>query len=254
MLGLFLFLILEFFYRRSVFLRASNPRTFSIFQNPSFVLLGAFSFLLVLYSQIYASKGLLDRPRDLLSPPPGIEHFAFGYKDVTADFLWIRAIQDFDYCDHQIYKNVCIGKGWLFRMLNAITDLSPNFRMPYATGAVALSVMVSDIEGAARIFDKGVSEFPNDWPILYRAAYHYLYEVKDKKKAADLFIRAGRNGAPQWVFSLAGGLYNESNDRGAAEAVLAEMIKTEVDPTIIKRLQEKLENLRANATPMYPGQ
>lgn len=227
---------------------ARKARTFSVFQNPSFALLGIFSFLLVLYSQIYAGKGLLDRPRDLLSPPPGIEHFTFGHKDITADFLWIRAIQDFDYCDHQISKNICTGKSWLYRMLNAITDLSPKFRMPYATGAVALSVMVSDVEGAATIFNKGIAEFPNDWPILYRAAYHYLYEVKDKKKAADLFIRAGRNGAPAWVFSLAGGLYNESNERQAAEAVLAEMIKTEVDPAIIKRLEEKLANLRANST------
>ncbi|MBS1970782.1 MAG: hypothetical protein JSU04_10765 [Bdellovibrionales bacterium] len=167
---------------------------------------------------------------------------------MTADFLWIRAIQDFDYCDQQIAKNLCVGKGWLYRMLNAITELSPKFRMPYATGAVALSVMVSDVEGAAQIFDKGVREFPNDWPILYRAAYHSLYEVKDKKKAADLFIRAGRNGAPPWVFSLAGGLYNESNDRVAAEAVLAEMIKTEVDPIIIKRLEDKLAKIREAPT------
>jgi len=222
-------------------------------KNPSFVLLGFFSFFLVLYSQIYASKGLLEKSRDLLAPPSGIEHFTFGHRDVAADFFWVRAIQDFDYCDQHIAKNLCIGKGWLFRMLNTITDLSPNFRMPYATGAVALSVMVSDIEGAAQIFDKGVTNFPNDWPILYRAAYHYLYEVKDKKKAADLFIRAGRNGAPQWVFSLAGGLYNDSNERVAAEAVLSEMIKTEIDPAIIKRLEEKLKNIRENVTPSYPS-
>lgn len=226
---------------------------FESHKNPSFILLGFFSFLLVLYSQIYAGKGLLDKPRDLLSPPPGIDHFTFGHKDITADFLWIRAIQDFDYCDQQIAKHLCVGKGWLYRMLDAITELSPKFRMPYATGAVALSVLVSDVEGAARIFDKGVENYPNDWPILYRAGYHYLYEVKDKKKAADLFIRAGRNGAPQWVFSLAGGLYNETNQRVAAEAVLAEMIKTEIDPTIIKRLEEKLANLRANSTPDHPN-
>ncbi len=210
-------------------------------KNPSFTLLGFFSFLLVIFSQIYASKGLLEKPRDLLAPPVGIEHFTFGHRDVTADVLWIRAIQDFDYCDQEIAKNLCVGKGWLYRMLNAITDLSPKFRMPYATGAIALSVMVSDVDGAARIFDKGVAQFPNDWPILYRAAYHYLYEVKDKKRAADLFVRAGRNGAPSWVYSLAGGLYNESNERVSADAILLEMIKTEVDPTIIKRLQEKLK-------------
>ncbi|MGZ3803121.1 MAG: hypothetical protein ACXVB4_02850 [Pseudobdellovibrionaceae bacterium] len=215
-------------------------------------MLGFFSFLLVLYSQIYAGKGLLDRSRDLLSPPRGLEHFTFGHRDVTSDFFWIRAIQDFDYCEQQLSKNLCKGKGWLFRMLDMITDLSPSFRMPYATGAMSLSVMVSDIDGATAIFEKGIKQFPKDWPILYRAAYHYLYEVKSKRKAADLFIRAGRNGAPPWVFSLAGGLYNESSERVAAEAVLQEMIKTEVDPSLVKRLKEKLENIRANSTPQYP--
>ncbi|HEY8271289.1 MAG TPA: hypothetical protein VIG33_10410 [Pseudobdellovibrionaceae bacterium] len=213
-------------------------------KSSSFSLLGLFSFFLIMYSHIYASKGLLEKPRDLLSPPAGVEHFTFGHRDVTADFLWIRAIQDFDYCDQQIAKNLCVSKGWLYRMLNTITDLSPTFRMPYATGAVALSVLVSDIEGAARIFDKGIENYPKDWRILYRAAYHYLYEVKNKKKAADLFIRAGREGAPAWVFSLAGGLYNDSNERAAAEAVLQEMLKTEMEPIIIKRLQEKLEKIR----------
>lgn len=215
-------------------------------KNPSITLLGFFSVFVVLFSQIYASKGLLEKPRDFLAPPLGIEHFTFGHRDVTADFFWVRAIQDFDYCDQQIEKNLCKGNSWLYRMLDTITNLSPQFRMPYATGAVALSVMVSDVKGAAEIFDKGIEQFPNDWPILYRAAYHSLYEVKDKKKAADLFMRAGRNGAPPWVFSLAGGLYNDANERVAAEAVLSEMIKGEKDPSLIKRLEEKLDNIRAN--------
>lgn len=226
-------------------------KAFYFYKNPSFTLLGFFSFFLVLFSQIYASKGLLEKPRDLLSPPPGIEHFTFGHRDVTADFLWVRAIQDFDYCEQSIAKGLCVGKGWLYRMVNTITNLSPKFRMPYATGAIALSVMVSDISGAAHIFDKGIENFPNDWPILYRAAYHNLYEVKDKKKAADLFIRAGRNGAPSWVFSLAGGLYNESNERKLAEAILQEMIELEVDVKIVGRLREKLKSLRSNSTPAY---
>jgi hypothetical protein len=221
-------------------------------KNPSFVLLGFFSFFLVLYSQIYAGKGLLQKPRDLLSPPAGIEHFTFGHREVTADFFWVRAIQDFDFCEQNVSQHVCTGKGWLFRMLDSITDLAPSFRMPYATGAMALSVMVSDIQGATRIFEKAVIAFPHDWPILYRAAYHYLYEVRDKKRAAELFMAAGRNGAPSWVFSLAGGLYNESKETVAAEAVLKEMIKMEVHPSLIKRLTEKLQNLRKNSDPQYP--
>lgn len=141
---------------------------FDFSKNPSFTLLGFFSFLVLVFSQIYAGKGLLDKPRELLSPPVGLQHFTFGHNDLTADILWIRTIQDFDYCDHPISENQCKGNSWLYRMLDAVTELSPKFRMPYAMGAVALSVLVSDIEGAAKIFDRGTQEYPNDWPSTLR--------------------------------------------------------------------------------------
>ena len=39
--------------------------------------------------------------------------------------------------------------------------------------------------------------------ILYKAAYHYLYELQELPRAAELLIRAGDSGAPVWVKSLA---------------------------------------------------
>ena len=90
-------------------------KLFDFAKNPSITLLGFFSFFLILYSQIYAGKGLLEKPRHLLSPPTGIENLTFGHRDVIADFLWIRAIQDFDYCDQEIAQNLCGKEGdWLY--------------------------------------------------------------------------------------------------------------------------------------------
>ncbi|MCB0384205.1 MAG: hypothetical protein KDD43_02335, partial [Bdellovibrionales bacterium] len=36
-----------------------------------------------------------------LRPPENIEHFTFGYRDSIADGLWIRTIQDFEFCGSQ---------------------------------------------------------------------------------------------------------------------------------------------------------
>lgn len=173
-----------------------------------------------------------------------IERISFGYQEVIADTLWIRAIQDFDYCEQEIAKRICKNNSWLYKMLDAITKLSPNFRIAYAAGGLALTVIISDIDGATQIFDKGVKAFPNDWPILYRAAYHYLYEVNDKEHAARLMKQAADNGAPAWLYALAGRLYSDSGHLELAERILQEMIETNQDEILIKRLRDKIASMQ----------
>ncbi|AHZ86502.1 hypothetical protein Bb109J_c1165 [Bdellovibrio bacteriovorus] len=210
------------------------------------ITLGIFSFSLILVSLVNVSN-IQHTQKNLIAPPPLVEHMTFGYGEAIADLLWIRALQDFDYCDQQVGENVCRNNSWLYQMLNATTNLSPHFRIPYAAGALALTVIITDIDGATKIFDKGVKAFPNDWPILYRAAYHYMYEVKDNKRAAELLIQAGKNGAPPWVFTLAGRLYSDAGNLELAESVLQDMIKTEQDPVLIKRLRDKIESMKLAA-------
>lgn len=222
--------------------KRENPVVVRILKIPS-LWLGIFSLLCVFISlKNWTTSGA--SYRDLMAPPPGIERFTFGYEEVSADLLWIRTLQDFDYCEKSLSEGVCINNSWLYHMLDAVTNLAPHFRIPYAAGGLALTVLISDIEGATKIFDKGVVAFPHDWPLLYRAAYHYLYEVKDKKRAADLLIQAGQNGAPPWVFSLAGRLYSDNGYMDLAESLLANMIQAHQDPAIIHRLQQKIQSMK----------
>ena len=208
------------------------------------VLLGIFALLMVCSTVNYNFSSPIAHQRQLIAPPPMVEHLSFGYQEAIANILWIRAVQDFDYCDREIADKVCLNNSWLYKMLDAITNLSPHFRIPYAAGALALTVIITDIDGATKIFDKGVKAYPNDWPILYRAAYHYMYEVKDNKRAAELLIQAGKNGAPPWVFTLAGRLYSDAGNLELAESVLQDMINTEQDPVLIKRLQDKIQSMK----------
>lgn len=217
---------------------AQLAKSLNIREIPSMIL-GVFAFFVVVLSERY-SQSLVVQTRELISPPPMLERFSFGYSEVLADSLWIRALQDFDYCEQEVAKKVCVNNTWLYKMLDAITTLSPHFRMPYATGGLALSVLVNDIEGGAKFYNKGVKAFPTDWPILYRAAYHFLYEVQDKKRAAELLVEAGKYGAPPWVFTLAGRLFTDEGSLDLAKALLQEMIETKQDSSLIKRLQEKI--------------
>ena len=116
--------------------------------------------------------------------------------------------------------------GWVYHMLDRITDLSPKFDIAFISGATFLSIVVDDREGARRLFDKGVKQFPNDWSMAYRAAYHYLYELQEPRRAAYLLNQAGKKGAPSWVHSLSAKLYSVSGRSELGISVLEGAIRS----------------------------
>lgn len=209
------------------------------------IVLPIFISLLGLTLSLFLLEPNRSRPREPFLSPPAIQHFTFGMREQTADFLWLRAVQDFDYCENEIAKQVCQSTGWLFRMIDLITDLSPKFRMPYATGGMALTVLVNDFEGASRIFDKAVSAFPKDWAILSRAAYHVMYEEKNKQKAVGLLKRAADQGAPPWYYFLANRLATEDGNLLFTEKLIQQLeSEPSPDPLLLKNLKARLEKAR----------
>ncbi len=125
-------------------------------------------------------------------------------------------------------------------MLDTVTTLSPLFRIPYASGGLALTVLISDYEGASRLFDKGVKIFSTDWRMLYAASYHALYEEKDKPKAARLAIQAAQNGAPSWLYSLASRLYTDAGEKELGLRLYQSLKEKGEDPKLLARMREKL--------------
>jgi len=204
------------------------------------------------------------REQRFLAPPPEhIELFHFGFSESLADSLWLRWIQDSDICQTYLkpvetnevqsaenkdrlwnprYKNC--DNSWSFKMLEAITNLAPLFRMPYLAGGISLSVLTEDYAGATIIFDRGVRRFPEDWTLAYRAAYHYLFDLQNKERAAELLIQAGKHGAPFWVNLLASRLYSDSGQAELGISVL-EAYKAQLDDEEqIKFVEKRIENLK----------
>lgn len=172
--------------------------------------------------------------------PEKLEHFVFGHHEIVADWLWLRAIQDMDICEKNKDVNLCKGESWLFRMLRKITDLSPYSRQVYAVGAVSLSVLTGDQVGARFLFDKGIEYFPKDWPILYRAAYFYLYEDFEPELAADLLRKTAASGGPPWTAKLADRVENPETRREIAELLIKDLEASQVPAEVIKKIREKL--------------
>lgn len=186
-----------------------------------------------------------------LVPPAELPHFTFGYNENVADSLWLRLIQDIDHCDAddisgEARKEPCtVDRGWVFHMLDAITTVAPRFRAPYAFGATVLSVLIGDKKGAAIIFDRGLEQYPGDWTFAYKAGYHALIELNDRGKAAELLLRAGKNGAPQWVIALAARLYTEEGRKALATSILKGFLDEHPDDRWAERIRSRLNEIES---------
>jgi hypothetical protein len=183
-------------------------------------LAGLFSLCLIALSW---QRPQVNSSNEKIKPIKEMQHFTFGYRETLADSAWLRLIQDIDYCEKKIEgKNVC-RSGWVYSMLDYISDLAPTFRMPLAVGPLVLAVVVDDTEGATKLYEKAVRLFPHHWPILYRAAYHAMAEEKNIPKAARLMELAAKEGAPPWVYNLATQLYSKAGQNELALRLYEEM-------------------------------
>lgn len=210
-------------------------------------------------------KNALTAENKFLAPPPEhLEYFHFGFRESMADSLWLRWIQDNDSCQTYLAparpliavredaddvlitnpRNKICDQSWGFKMLDAITRLAPKFLMPYIAGAITLSVVVEDYEGATVIFERGLVQYPNDWSLLYRAAYHFLYDRKDLPRAASLLQRSVDNGAPSWINSLASRLYTRVGQVELGLESLMAYRKTLDHPGAIKEVDKRIADLK----------
>lgn len=204
------------------------------------VMLGLLTFVLIFISHVQLNSFNQKKKDFFLTPPPLVERFVFDFNSITADLFWIRTIQDMDFCENKDFLGRCKGNPWLFKMLEATSNIEPKYRIIYAAGGLILSVVINDKVGASEIFDRGVKEFPKDWYIAYRAAYHALYELDDYKKAADLLKQAGDSGAPSWVYSLSSRLYHQQGYSELAQRIISDLSGDPIHEKLVKSMKTKI--------------
>ena len=202
------------------------------------LLLGAAIFFIVQAG--FSRPPLLDKT-DYLAPPIELKYISGGLNSQLADSFWMRSIQDTEYCERPLNSQQCANKSWFFSVVNLTVELDPQFSEAYYYGGLSLTTLIKDMEGASIIFDKGVKNFSREWPLLYAAAYHALFEEKNKLKASKLYLAAANYGAPEWVRLSAGKLAAEAGAEDAATEILQHLIESESDPRWIRRLKDKLE-------------
>ena len=234
--------------------------------SPTLALTGLAFFAATVICQTLAVTRTARRKAYLNPPPEHLELFTFGFRESLADGVWLRWIQDGDACqtyagveaapvsvdpavadDFRNPRTKICDNSWSFKMLDAVSTIAPRFKMPYLAGTMTLAVLVEDYAGATRLFEKALVAYPDDWQILYRAGYHYLFDVRDLPRAADLMKRAADAGAPYWVHLLSARLYTRAGQANLGIATLVAYMKTVEDPERRKLIEKRIVDLRRAA-------
>lgn len=187
------------------------------------------------------------------APPNVLQHFSLGYRDFMANLLWLRFIQDADFCSFEKGNPIYTGDkkhcelGWSYNMVDAITELAPRFKTPYTLSSVILSVFTGDKKGSEKILLKGLKYFPNDWRINFYSTYFYAVEMKQPKRAAHYAHQSAKNGGPYWLYSLAAKQHGETGTAEhlqLGEQILTDLLNKDLPEEQKKHVEKHLKNFR----------
>ncbi|MGB7291419.1 MAG: hypothetical protein WBD99_04520 [Thermodesulfobacteriota bacterium] len=118
-----------------------------------------------------------------------LRRISLGYDDLLADIYWLRALQyfggtRFDDAD----------SGHLYKYFDILTDLDPKFVNAYRFGGTFLAEPppfgLGDVANGMKLFDKGRRNNPDNFRIPLEQGFVYYLNLKDYKKASELFGEA----------------------------------------------------------------
>lgn len=156
----------------------------------------------------------------LLFLPTGqyLDTASLGYQTLLADGLYLWSIQ---YYGHH---RSALGRQYLWRIYDVITDLDPRYQDAYLTGALVMAVDMADVELALRLLEKGAAQNPGDWIYPFEAGFYAWINLEDYERARGYFDRALEiPGAPPTTRRIRAGLAEYAGNLEAALAMWLEV-------------------------------
>ena len=111
-----------------------------------------------------------------------IKIISFGNYRFISSYYWTKTLLD---ADVEHVKNR--EKSWLFYRFKLIADLDKSFYENYLHGGIYLSIIKDDTLGAEIIFNRGLEVFPNDYRLMYNAAFNYHFQLRDFNSSLILY-------------------------------------------------------------------
>lgn len=200
--------------------------------------------LVALEGSVYTSQVKIDKIK-IASPKKAeflylpyhkkMKMFTLGFNEIVGDILYIRAINYFGkhYLSDKNYP-------YLYQILDATTDLSPHFKIPYEFGAVILAIEANEVEKSNILLEKAIVHNPDHWRFPFYLSFNHFFYLNNFEKAA-YHMQAASNlpNSPAYLTKLTARLYAHSGKPELALNFLYQIYENTKD----KRLKDEI-NIR----------
>lgn len=183
--------------------------------------------------------------KGLTLPPVVIKIMSMEFRNIAADFLFVRASQ---FLGSRVEGKRALTKDdwmWLYHNLDVVTELDPYFQDPYY---VANGLLVWDAgmyDEANALLKKAVDARTWDWWFPFMLGFNkYYFQGKNKEGADYLLLASKRPGAWPMLTTLASKLYYEGGKTEAAISFLTAILKNENDEAVRKKYSIRLDALK----------
>ena len=165
--------------------------------------------------------------------------FAFGFRNVLADVVWLQAVQ--------VAGNRKLTPSeydHLYFLLNVEADLDPKFEIPYLFGGLVLGESPKHGREALRVFERGKVTHPTDWRFPFYMGFTHYFSLGDAVAGGEAMAESARlPGSPPYLPGLASRMLSEAREPEVALALLAPIVLQESDPARRAVLERRIREV-----------
>jgi tetratricopeptide (TPR) repeat protein len=178
-----------------------------------------------------------------IDSPKFVQRMSLGFNGLMACIYWTRTVQYFG----ERHYNVAYTYNELAPLLEITTQLDPHMLPPYQFGASFLAPKPPNGAGeparAIQLMEYGIQHNPDNWHLYYDLGFVYYTELKDYKKASEVFARGSKvPDAHPFLKVMAAQTAEHAGDYSTARMLWSATFETSKE----KNIQENaLEHLRA---------
>lgn len=217
-----------------------RPASVVLWLLPPLLIAGSMGFSSRILRERSPEAGAADLPRGVLlleiSRHPA---FAFGFRNVLGDLVWLQAVQV-----SGSRKLTAVDYDRLSLLLRTVGNFDPRFAVPYLLGGILLADSPAHVRDAMEILQRGWDTHRDDWRFPFYLGYTRYFAVGDPVEGARaLEAASGIPGSPPYLPLLAARMYSEGRAPETALAFLEGMVRQETDPSRLEILHRRIREV-----------
>jgi tetratricopeptide (TPR) repeat protein len=165
--------------------------------------------------------------------------FAFGFRNVLADIVWLEAVQ--------VMGNLEMTPAEydrLFDLLNVEANFDPKFDIPYLLGGLVLGESPDHAQKTLKVFERGKRQYPDDWKFPFYIGYTNYFSLGETEAAGKAMAEAARlPRSPAYLPGLASRMLSEARAPEAALKLLETIVRQESDPARRAVLERRIREV-----------